>query len=97
LSPDNDGIKSCNQNPTGGSNLRAFLPNRCYSITSPDRESFPKGILTSNIAKMAIYENDEQVSMILIMGVTGSGKSYFINKLANGGAVVEGHSLKSSK
>jgi predicted GTPase len=45
---------------------------------------------------MAIYENDEQVSMILIMGVTGSGKSYFINKLADG-AVVEGHSLKSSK
>jgi predicted GTPase len=46
---------------------------------------------------MTLYENDEQESMILVMGVTGSGKSYFINKLANGGAVVEGHTLKSSK
>jgi predicted GTPase len=48
---------------------------------------------------MAIYDNfesDEEMSMILIMGVTGSGKSYFINKLSNG-AVIEGHSLKSSK
>lgn len=34
--------------------------------------------------------------MILVMGVTGSGKSYFINKLAQG-AVAEGHKLRSSE
>lgn len=34
--------------------------------------------------------------MILVMGVTGSGKSYFINRLAEG-AVDEGHELRSSK
>jgi predicted GTPase len=33
-------------------------------------------------------------SMILVMGVTGSGKSYFINKLAKG-AVLEGHGVRS--
>ncbi|KAL1648301.1 hypothetical protein SLS61_006992 [Didymella pomorum] len=32
--------------------------------------------------------------MILVMGVTGSGKSYFINKLAKG-AVLEGHGVRS--
>lgn len=32
--------------------------------------------------------------MILVMGLTGSGKSYFINRLASG-SVLEGEGLKS--
>ena len=34
-------------------------------------------------------------SMILVMGVTGSGKSYLINKLANRNAVEESDQLES--
>lgn len=34
-------------------------------------------------------------SMILVMGVTGSGKSYLINKLANRNAVEESDQLQS--
>jgi len=36
----------------------------------------------------------EECSMILVMGVTGSGKSYFINQLKSG-AVEEGPGLRS--
>ena len=35
--------------------------------------------------------------MILVMGVTGSGKSYFINKLAGRDVVETGGKLKSCK
>jgi signal recognition particle GTPase len=41
-----------------------------------------------------VPNNNTNCSMILVMGVTGSGKSYFINKLAKN-AVVEGHSVRS--
>lgn len=34
--------------------------------------------------------------MVLVMGVTGAGKSYFVNKLKEG-AVVEGDGLESSE
>ena len=37
------------------------------------------------------------LSMILVMGVTGSGKSFFINKLAGGDVVETGGDLKSCK
>jgi len=37
---------------------------------------------------------DSPYSMILIMGVTGSGKSYFLNQLVQG-AVIEGPGLNS--
>lgn len=37
----------------------------------------------------------EVLNMILVMGVTGSGKSYFINKLANGNVVKVGDDLSS--
>ena len=37
------------------------------------------------------------LSMILVMGVTGSGKSYFINQLAGGDVVNTGGDLKSCK
>ena len=44
-----------------------------------------------------VTQNREPItSMILVMGVTGSGKSYFINKLARD-SVVEGHTLKSGR
>jgi len=33
--------------------------------------------------------------MILVMGTTGSGKSYFINRLARRNEVREGHKLRS--
>ena len=35
--------------------------------------------------------------MILVMGVTGSGKSFFINKLADGNVVKTGDDLHSCK
>ncbi|KAH8656042.1 P-loop containing nucleoside triphosphate hydrolase protein [Tricladium varicosporioides] len=38
--------------------------------------------------------NDRFINMVLLMGSTGSGKSYFINKLKEG-SVVEGESLYS--
>ena len=41
--------------------------------------------------------NGEILSMILVMGVTGSGKSYFINRLANGNVVDVGDDLHSCK
>jgi predicted GTPase len=37
------------------------------------------------------------LSMILVMGVTGAGKSYFINQLAGREAVKEGDSLDPCK
>ena len=37
------------------------------------------------------------LSMILVMGVTGAGKSYFINQLAGGDVVNTGGDLKSCK
>ncbi|KAF2675109.1 P-loop containing nucleoside triphosphate hydrolase protein [Microthyrium microscopicum] len=39
-------------------------------------------------------DNDEPYNMILLLGLTGSGKSFFINKLAKD-AVIEGPGLKS--
>jgi hypothetical protein len=42
----------------------------------------------------AAKHSDEE-SMVLVMGSTGSGKSRFINKLAGGDKVREGHSLRS--
>ncbi len=39
---------------------------------------------------------DPPTDMVLVMGVTGAGKSYFVNKLREG-AVVEGDGLESSK
>ena len=39
--------------------------------------------------------NREVLNMILVMGVTGSGKSYFINKLADGNVVQVGDDLSS--
>lgn len=45
---------------------------------------------------MLISNQDTDCSMILVMGVTVSGKSYFINQLANG-SVVEGHGVRSGE
>ena len=42
-------------------------------------------------------DHGDVLSMILVMGVTGSGKSYFINKLAGGDIVEIGGDLKSCK
>lgn len=42
-------------------------------------------------------DHGDVLSMILVMGVTGSGKSYFINKLAGGDIVETGGDLKSCK
>jgi predicted GTPase len=44
---------------------------------------------------MAARSRGEQ-GMVLIMGVTGAGKSYFINRLKDG-SVVEGSSMDSCK
>ena len=53
---------------------------------------------SSSRKKMANPPNRADVlSMILVMGVTGSGKSYFINQLAGGDVVNTGGDLKSCK
>ena len=39
--------------------------------------------------------NSEELGMILVMGVTGSGKSYFVNKLADCNLVKVGDDLQS--
>lgn len=46
---------------------------------------------------MSADRNEDSLSMILVMGVTGSGKSYFINKLAGGNVVETGDDLHSCK
>lgn len=46
---------------------------------------------------MSANHNGDVLSMILVMGVTGSGKSYFINKLADGNVVKTGDDLHSCK
>ena len=38
--------------------------------------------------------SNQSVEMVLVMGVTGAGKSYFINRLKEG-AVEEGEGLQS--
>lgn len=43
---------------------------------------------------MSAFEDDTEYSMILVMGVTGSGKSFFVNKLAER-TVSEGPGLRS--
>jgi putative ribosome biogenesis GTPase RsgA len=48
---------------------------------------------TSKIADKDIMD-DRNDGIILVMGVTGAGKSYFINQLKSESAV-EGHSLYS--
>jgi Tfp pilus assembly pilus retraction ATPase PilT len=40
-----------------------------------------------------VTSNSEQ-GMVLVMGITGSGKSYFVNQL-KAGAVAEGDTLES--
>jgi hypothetical protein len=42
-----------------------------------------------------IDPDDESCNLVLVMGTTGSGKSYFINKLVGRDKVVEGHTLRS--
>ena len=44
---------------------------------------------------MVTVKRDEE--MILVMGVTGAGKSYFINQLAGKKLVQEGPDLESCK
>jgi len=41
-------------------------------------------------------DGTERIGMILVMGMTGVGKSYFINQLAEG-TVQEGPGLRSSR
>jgi len=45
---------------------------------------------------MLVPKEDANHGMILVMGCTGSGKSYFIDKLAEGSVVI-GHSLHAGK
>jgi len=45
---------------------------------------------------MPVFKENAKPSMILVMGVTGSGKSYFINKLVED-SVTEGAGLRSGK
>ena len=42
-----------------------------------------------------IQPTQDVLSMILVMGVTGAGKSYFINKLADDDVAETGGNLKS--
>ncbi len=38
---------------------------------------------------------EDVLSMVLVMGITGAGKSYFINKLADGEVARTGADLRS--
>ena len=59
----------------------------------PDGESLARSNLGGDdVASLSTPTNPE--NMILVMGVTGSGKSFFINKLKQN-SVVEGHDLRS--
>ena len=42
-----------------------------------------------------VQRTEDVLNMILVMGVTGAGKSYFINKLAGGEVVRTGADLRS--
>ena len=46
---------------------------------------------------MTTKQNEQQdaASMIVVMGVTGAGKSYFVNQLAGRNVVEEGANLDS--
>ena len=45
---------------------------------------------------MTLVQHTEDVlSMVLVMGITGAGKSYFINKLAGGEVARTGADLRS--
>lgn len=43
------------------------------------------------------FGNQEKLGMIVVMGVTGAGKSYLINKLAGRAIVDEGATLDPCK
>ena len=59
----------------------------------PDGEPLVRSNLGGDdVAFLSASTNPE--NMILVMGVTGSGKSFFINKLKQN-SVVEGHDLRS--
>jgi hypothetical protein len=49
---------------------------------------------SSHITNMEMTEEYSKCSMILVMGVTGAGKSFFVNKVASG-SVREGATLRS--
>ena len=64
-----------------------------HSISDSQVLSLPT---LAHLKIMAAPPNHGDVlSMILVMGVTGSGKSYFINKLAGEYVVETGEDLKS--
>jgi predicted GTPase len=46
---------------------------------------------------MSHFLNDEMPGMILVMGVTGAGKSYLINRMAGSEVVAESSLLDSCK
>ncbi|KAL8668800.1 MAG: hypothetical protein Q9168_006581 [Polycauliona sp. 1 TL-2023] len=47
------------------------------------------------MSSLATENREDVLSMILVMGVTGAGKSYFINSLADGNIAQTGSKLKS--
>lgn len=49
------------------------------------------------LAQLGQQANLASLNMILIMGVTGAGKSYFINQLAGRTLVEEGADLESCR
>lgn len=42
-----------------------------------------------------VQRTEDVLSMVLVMGITGAGKSYFINKLAGGEVAPTGADLRS--
>lgn len=51
--------------------------------------------LAGELSKFGVLESASKMSMVLVMGVTGTGKSYFINKLAGRQVAPEGPNLTS--
>ena len=64
-------------------------PTICYNI-------YRRIIILLSRAVMTLVQRTEDVlSMVLVMGITGAGKSYFINKLAGGEVARTGADLRS--
>ena len=51
--------------------------------------------MRTHVKMPPIQPTQDVLSMILVMGVTGAGKSYFINKLADDDVAKTGGDLKS--
>lgn len=75
----------------------AFSTPTHYEGWQSSNDSLKAGLQDRGRAVAATSSNSSKKSenMVLVMGTTGAGKSFFINKLARRNEVNEGHNLRS--